>query len=87
MMEALQSSAPVGLACLDRDFRFVRVNDALAEMNRLPVDDHIARPVAEIIPEFWPQLELPVAASLRRASRSSITTWAVTARRVVRATG
>jgi len=59
LMEALQSSAPVGLACLDRDFRFVRVNDALAEMNRLPVDDHIGRPVAEIIPEFWPQLELP----------------------------
>jgi PAS domain S-box-containing protein len=59
LMEALQSSAPVGLACLDRDFRFVRVNDALAEMNRLPVDDHIGRPVAEVIPGFWPQLELP----------------------------
>jgi PAS domain-containing protein len=40
LVEALQSRAPVGLACLDRDFRFVRVNDALAEMNRLPVDDH-----------------------------------------------
>jgi PAS domain-containing protein len=40
LMEALQSSAAVGLACLDREFRFMRVNDALAEMNRLPVDDH-----------------------------------------------
>ncbi len=59
LMQALQSSAPIGLACLDRDFRFVRVNDALAEMNRLPVDRHIGRPVAEVIPEFWPQLELP----------------------------
>ncbi len=59
LMEALQRSAPVGLACLDRDFRYVRVNDALAEMNRRPVDVHIGRPVAEIIPEFWPQLELP----------------------------
>jgi PAS domain S-box-containing protein len=59
LMEALQSSAAVGLACLDREFRFMRVNDALAEMNRLPVDDHIGRPVAEIVPEFWPQLELP----------------------------
>jgi PAS domain S-box-containing protein len=57
LIEAFQSSAPVGLACLDRDFRFVRVNDALAEMNRLPVDDHIGRPVAEVIPEFWPQVE------------------------------
>lgn len=57
LMEALQCSAPVGLACLDREFRFVRVNDALAEMNRVPVDDHIGRAVADIIPEFWPQLE------------------------------
>ncbi len=65
LMEALQRSAPVGLACLDRDFRFVRVNDALAEMNRLPVDDHIGRPVAEIIPEFWPQLELPCRGVLK----------------------
>lgn len=58
LMEALQSSAPVGLACLDREFRFVRVNDALAEINRMPIDGHIGRPVAEICPEFWPQLEL-----------------------------
>ena len=33
----------LGATCLDRDFRFVRVNDALAEMNRLPVDAH--RPI------------------------------------------
>jgi PAS domain S-box-containing protein len=59
LMEALQHSAPVGLACLDRDFHFVRVNDGLAAMNRLPVDGHIGRPAAEIIPEFWPQLEPP----------------------------
>ena len=58
LMEALQSSAPVGLACLDRDFRFVRVNDALAAMNRRPVEDHVGRKAGEVIPEFWPQLEL-----------------------------
>ncbi len=59
LLEALQSSAPVGLACLDRDFRFVRVNGALAEMNRRPVEDHVGRSAREVVPEFWPQLELP----------------------------
>src|SRR5690349_1618478 len=59
LMEALQHSAPVGLACLDPEFNFVRVNDGLAAMNRLPVDDHIGRSVAEVIPEFWDQLEAP----------------------------
>lgn len=64
LMEALQRSAPIGLACLDRDYRFVRVNDALAAMNRLPVEKHIGRPVAEVIPEFWPQLEIHCRAVL-----------------------
>jgi PAS domain S-box-containing protein len=57
LIGALQSTAPVGLACLDRDFRYVRVNDALAAMNRLPVGDHIGRSVGEIAPEVWDQLE------------------------------
>lgn len=57
LVAALQRTAPVGLACLDRDLRFVHVNDALAAMNRLPAADHVGRPVAEVIPEFWPQLE------------------------------
>lgn len=57
LMEALQSSAPVGLACMDREFRFVRVNDALAEMNQLPAEDHIGRLAQDIAPAVWSQLE------------------------------
>ncbi len=57
LLETLLKSAPVGLAFVDRDFRFVRINDALAEMNGLPAFEHLGRRVSEIVPQLWPRLE------------------------------
>jgi len=57
LLETLLKSAPVGFAFVDRDFRFVRINDALAEINGLPTSEHLGRRVPEIVPQLWPQLE------------------------------
>ncbi len=57
MLEALQTTAPVGLAFVDRRLRKLRVNDALARLTGLPVEDQLGRPVAELTPDIWPQLE------------------------------
>lgn len=57
LLETLLKSAPVGFAFVDRDYCFVRVNDALAEINGLPASEHLGRRVAEIVPHLWPQLE------------------------------
>ena len=57
LLETLLESAPVGFAFVDRDFRFARVNDALAEMNGLPAAEHLGRRVSEVVPELWPQLD------------------------------
>ena len=57
LLETLLKSAPVGFAFVDRDFRFVRINDALAEMNGLPASEHRGRRVSEIVPQLWPRLE------------------------------
>ncbi len=59
LFEALQSSAVLGFACFDRDFRFLRVNDALAQVNRLAVEEHIGRSLSEVAPALWSQLQLP----------------------------
>jgi PAS domain S-box-containing protein len=53
LMETLQSTAPVGFAFVDRDFRIVRINDSLAEVNGAPADEQIGRTVAEVAPELW----------------------------------
>ena len=52
-----QSRVPVGLGFLDRDFRYVRVNDTLAAINGLSAKEHIGRTVAEVVPSLWPELE------------------------------
>jgi PAS domain S-box-containing protein len=51
MLDALVQSAPAGVAFLDRDLRYVKVNEALARLNGLSVEDHIGRTVAEVLPD------------------------------------
>jgi two-component system cell cycle sensor histidine kinase/response regulator CckA len=57
VLDAFQAEAPVGIAYVDRDFRFVRCNDALSEMNGIPAAEHLGRTVADVVPDLWPQLE------------------------------
>lgn len=49
-IEAIYHNTPIGLALLDRDLRYVRINAALAEMNGVPAADHIGRLVWDIVP-------------------------------------
>ncbi len=51
LLDTLFAAAPVGLGFWDLELRFVRLNAALAELNGLPVDDHIGRSVQEVLPE------------------------------------
>ncbi|HVW90214.1 MAG TPA: GAF domain-containing protein, partial [Gaiellaceae bacterium] len=51
LLDALYSSAPVGLGFWDRDLRFVRVNEALARINERSAEDHIGRTLAEVAPQ------------------------------------
>lgn len=57
LLETLQSSAPIGIGFVDRDFRFRRMNKMLADVAGLPLDDQLGRTVAEVVPELWAQLE------------------------------
>ena len=49
-LDTLLACAPFGFVFLDRDLRFVRINDRLAEMNGYSVAAHLGRTVAEIVP-------------------------------------
>ena len=54
MFETVFDRAPVGLAVLDRDFRYRMVNAVLAEINGLAAAEHIGRTPQEIAPQLWP---------------------------------
>ncbi len=49
-IEAIYNNTPIGLALLDRDLRYIRINAALAEMNGVPAGDHIGRVVWDVVP-------------------------------------
>ncbi|PAP77123.1 PAS domain S-box protein [Rubrivirga marina] len=51
-LEAVYATAPVGLCVLDRDFRYVRINQHLAEINGLPVEAHLGRTIFEVVPDL-----------------------------------
>lgn len=67
LLDTLFSSAPIGIALYDRELRYVRVNEALADINGRPVAEHAGRTVAEILPAG---LDAEVTAHLRSVLES-----------------
>lgn len=57
LLDTFLTTAPVGMAFLDTEFRYIRINKMLAELNNLPVDAHLGRPIAEVLPNLWPKVE------------------------------
>jgi len=66
-LDAFFASSPIGLAVFDRELRYVRINQALADMNGLPVADHIGHTVGEV-------LEPRLAAVVARLQREVLVT-------------
>lgn len=56
-LESLYGSAPIGLAFFTRDHRYVRVNQELARINGMAVEDHLGRTIRELMPANADTLE------------------------------
>jgi PAS domain S-box-containing protein len=56
-LEDLYRNAPVGLCVLDRDLRWVRINERLAEINGIPAEAHIGKRVHDLLPELAETVE------------------------------
>jgi PAS domain S-box-containing protein len=63
-LQAVYDGAPVGLALLDSDLRYVTLNQRLADMNSAPVEEHLGKRVAEMVPEAFHQFEAFIRRSL-----------------------
>lgn len=50
----LMDNAPFGVALLDEDLRFLRLNEALAALLGLPRDEHFGRSITDVIPRLDP---------------------------------
>ncbi|MEG5032303.1 PAS domain S-box protein [Microcoleus sp. AT3-D2] len=50
--DAFFAAANAGLMILDRQLRYVQINEAMAELNGICVADHIGRSLCEVLPEL-----------------------------------
>src|SRR5574338_614916 len=57
LLESLLGSAPVIVAFVGPDRRYLAVSDGLARFHGTSREQLIGRPVAEVLPELWPQLD------------------------------
>jgi len=56
-LDQIYKHAPVGLLHLDRDYRIVRINERLAEIDGLSLDEHLGKTLDEIVPELAADLK------------------------------
>ena len=50
-IDAYYDSSPIGLCAFDRDLKYLRINQRLADLNGLPPSEHIGRTVQELLPQ------------------------------------
>ncbi|WP_244430729.1 PAS domain-containing protein [Methylocystis sp. ATCC 49242] len=51
-LDWIYRNAPIGLAYLDLDLRYRRINDWLANLSQRPVEEHIGLSVFDVVPQF-----------------------------------
>jgi len=56
-LENLYHSLPIGLCVIDRQFRFLKINDRLAAINGRSAVEHLGRSVYEMVPDVANSLE------------------------------
>jgi EAL domain-containing protein (putative c-di-GMP-specific phosphodiesterase class I) len=56
-LQAIYNCAPVGLCFLDRNLRYVNLNERLADLNGAPAGAHIGRKVQEMIPDLFTRIQ------------------------------
>jgi PAS domain S-box-containing protein len=67
-IESLYQNAPIGMCVLDRELRFVRINQRLAEMNGIPATAHLGRTLRDVLPAIADVAE----AGLREVLRTGV---------------
>ncbi len=60
-IETIYKTATVGMALVDRNSRFVKINQQFADLNGASIDDHIGRRLEEMVPAISMRLERPIA--------------------------
>jgi PAS domain S-box-containing protein len=56
LLDSMLQNAPVGFAFMDSQLRYLRLNSGIAEMNEIPMEQHLGRRITELFPGPLPAL-------------------------------
>jgi PAS domain S-box-containing protein len=56
-IENIYDTAPIGLCVLDKDLRFMRINERLAEINGFSVEQHLGKTIRNMLPDLADEVE------------------------------
>ncbi|MEG4232345.1 PAS domain S-box protein [Microcoleus sp. Pol11C3] len=51
LIDSLLEASPLAICFLDREMRFIRINQVLAELNGLPIEQHLGKDFRQLLPE------------------------------------
>lgn len=66
VLEQVFRLAPIPLCVLDRQFRYLLINERMAEVNGRPVAEHLGHTVDEIVPTFAEKIKAEVRPVMER---------------------
>ncbi|MEM7642018.1 MAG: PAS domain-containing protein [Pseudomonadota bacterium] len=69
-LEALYDTAPVGLSLMDRDLKWTRINQRLADINGIPIKAHIGKTFHQLLPDLAEDLDATYREILRTGEPS-----------------
>ncbi|MEG4940309.1 PAS domain S-box protein [Microcoleus sp. F4-D5] len=52
LIDALLEASPLAICFLDREMRFIHINQVLAELNGLPIEQHLGQDFRQLLPEY-----------------------------------
>ena len=58
LLDALFAGAPVAVCFLDREMRYIRINQVFADINGLTIEEHLGRKFGEVFPQMMAEFEL-----------------------------
>ncbi len=71
-LNALFGSSPLGIGLFDTELRYVRVNEALARLNGVDVQEHLGKTVHDVLPPGMAEEITQIQNSVLRTGRSVI---------------
>ncbi|ABA22384.1 multi-sensor hybrid histidine kinase [Trichormus variabilis ATCC 29413] len=57
LLDALLAGAPVAVCFLDKELRYLRINQVLADLNGLSIEEHLGRKFQDVLPKMAEQFE------------------------------